>query len=276
MQEILGSLVEVEGIFYPEENNQERLDVSYPSDGLENLNLVEDSSYWYWHRNRCIHHFVEKYCTEETILDVGGGNGPVTKYLQDAGFDSILIEPDISGCRNAVERGVKKVISSKFSELTFKKGTKPFSVGMFDVIEHIEDDKQTIMEVFSALNKGSFLIATVPSNKILWSKADVHAGHYRRYTKRGLSDLLEESGFEVLESNQIFSILVFPIFILRVLPSFLGIHSGKKNTNARDHATGEGFASKVLRRILSREFNALSEGRGRRFGSSILIVARKN
>ena len=275
MQELFEGLVEFEGIFYPPKQNPENFDISYPSDGLKNLNLVEDESYWYWHRNRCIAHQVEKHCSGLPFLDIGGGNGPVSKFLQNRGVDSILVEPDKTGCQNALSRGVKKIVQGKIGEITFREGCEPFSVGMFDVIEHIEDDQTLIKQVCELLSKDGILIATVPASKFLWSKADVHAGHYRRYTTKSFSDLLENSGFEIIEIHKLFSILLIPIFLFRVIPSYLGLYSGKKNTNERDHASGKGRISRVLKKILTREFNSISQGKRRRFGSSILVVAKK-
>jgi len=53
---------------------------------------------------------------------------------------------------------------------------------------------------------------------LLWSNEDVHAGHYRRYTK-SMSNILKEAGFRIEFSSYIFSILPFPIFLLRSILS---------------------------------------------------------
>ena len=39
------------GFFIPKQESRILRNL-YPSDGLENLNQIEDGSYWYWHRNR--------------------------------------------------------------------------------------------------------------------------------------------------------------------------------------------------------------------------------
>ena len=275
MQELFEGMVEVDGIFYPKNKNLEFSEISYPSDGLENLNQIEDGSYWYWHRNRCIAYQVEKHCPGETFLDVGGGNGPVSIHLQNLGIDSILIEPDSTGCQNALSRGVEKIVQGMIGEITFRENCPSFAVGMFDVIEHIEEDEMIMREVSNLLGKGGVLIATVPASSFLWSEADVHAGHYRRYTNKSISDLLQNSGFEIIEIHKLFSILWIPIFLFRVIPSFFGLYTGKKNTNTRDHASGGGAVSNLLRKILGREFKSISKGRKRRFGTSILVVAKK-
>ena len=271
----LGDFKEVGGIFYPSSKISEKAPLSYPSDGLDRLILIEDSSYWYWHRNQCIGHFVNKYCSGTTFLDIGGGNGPVTKHLQNSGIDAILIEPDNSGCQNAKSRGVGKIFSGELKDITARSPSQLFSVGMFDVIEHIDDDTKTVLEVQQKLKQGEYFVLTVPSIRLLWSEADVRAGHYRRYTKKMIKKLLENSGFEVVECHFLFSSLILPIFFFRVLPSLAGFYKVNSGTNSREHGSKEGIFSRTLRKLLGREFSRIVKGRSRSYGSSLLVVARK-
>ena len=275
MEGMLGDFKEVDGIFYPSSKISEKASLSYPSDGLDRLILIEDSSYWFWHRNQCIEYFVKKYCSEAIFLDVGGGNGPVTKHLQNSGMEAILIEPDNSGCQNAKSRGVEKIFSGELEDISFTSRSQPFSVGMFDVIEHIDDDKKVVLDVQQKLKEGEYFVLTVPSIRLLWSKADVHGGHYRRYTKKMIKRLLQNSGFEIIECHFLFSSLILPIFFFRVMPSLAGFYKVNGVTNSREHGSKEGLFSRTLRKLLGREFSRIKKGRSRSYGSSLLVVARK-
>ncbi len=37
------------------------------------LNLNEESSFWFRHRNRCILELTKKYARNEVVYDIGGG-----------------------------------------------------------------------------------------------------------------------------------------------------------------------------------------------------------
>jgi SAM-dependent methyltransferase len=69
-----------------------------------------------------------------------------------------------------------------------------------EVIEHIEDDRQTLQFLISLLKPGGCLILTVPSGPI--SKFDKFIGHFRHYSKGSLESLLGEAGYIDIEINR--------------------------------------------------------------------------
>ena len=66
-----------------------------------------------------------------------------------------------------------------------------------NVIEHIEDDYQTINSFKKILKDNGTLFLYVPAKMILWTKLDEIVGHYRRYEISKLKKLVEKSGFKV-------------------------------------------------------------------------------
>ena len=58
-----------------------------------------------------------------------------------------------------------------------------------DVLEHIKDDKRIVKKLNKNLKKNGFILITVPSYKILFSKKDLILGHYRRYSKTEILNL---------------------------------------------------------------------------------------
>ncbi len=72
-------------------------EVSYPSEGNEVYAELEETSFWFKHRNETIIAAIENFPPSSAIFDIGGGNGYVAKGLIDAGFDCVLIEPGIAG-----------------------------------------------------------------------------------------------------------------------------------------------------------------------------------
>jgi glycosyltransferase involved in cell wall biosynthesis len=66
-----------------------------------------------------------------------------------------------------------------------------------NVLEHIEDDAATLRDFASVLPKGGRLALLVPSMPSLYGSLDVSLGHYRRYDRQALCDLVAASGFDV-------------------------------------------------------------------------------
>ncbi|MBL4865055.1 MAG: hypothetical protein JKY67_01610, partial [Pseudomonadales bacterium] len=115
--------------------------INYPSDGNDACFTVEENSFWFKHRNNCIASVVKSFPPENngTIFDIGGGNGFVSLGLVNSGFNVALVEPGLEGASNAKNRGISNVICATMDTAKFNPNTLP-AVGLFDVIEHIEDD----------------------------------------------------------------------------------------------------------------------------------------
>jgi SAM-dependent methyltransferase len=251
--------------------------VAYPAEGHARLAELEDDSFWFAHRNRCIEALIKAYPPEagNVLFDIGGGNGYVAGYLQEAGMDVVLVEPGHTGISTAKSRGLKHLVCATLEHAEFHEGSLP-AVGMFDVIEHIEDDAGTLARVHSQLAPGGMLYLTVPAYSLLWSLEDIEAGHFRRYDRGSISDVLAETGFRVEFATYFFRALVVPIYFFRSLPFKLGINRGEKRKRvAKDHKSQQSLAGKLLDASLSGEVERIRKGRAMGFGSSCLVAARR-
>jgi SAM-dependent methyltransferase len=247
--------------------------LSYPAGGNQACFAVEDGSFWFEHRNACILAAIEALAPRTPLIDIGGGNGFVAKALQDAGIDVALLEPGPDGVRNALGRGVRQVVRGAIETADFLPGGIP-SAGMFDVLEHIEEDAGFLKLVYSLLQPGGRLYLTVPAGRGLWSGEDEHAGHYRRYSVGGLRALLEAAGFTVEFATPFFGFLVLPILLLRTLPSRLGL-APSGGVQPRAHHVTAPAVKRPLDWLAGRELRRISAGREMRAGSSCLAVAKK-
>jgi len=72
-----------DGIWYSSESQP----ISYPSDGNDACFALENSSFWFAHRNDCIIAAARKFPPPAggLIFDVGGGNGFVARGLPGRG-----------------------------------------------------------------------------------------------------------------------------------------------------------------------------------------------
>ena len=251
--------------------------VSFPEEGHATCLQLEDGSFWFRHRNLCIVAAAQRHLTGliGPIFDVGGGNGFVAQGLQSAGFEVVLLEPGIHGARNARRRGLAHVICGTTEASGLAKGTLP-AIGLFDVVEHIEDDVSFLRSMGNLLVAGGKLMLTVPAYPSLWSSEDISAGHFRRHTKKSITDALSLAGLELTFVSYFFRPLPIPIFLLRALPFKLGFDrrpDGIKKA-AREHALPTGVISRWLDSAFSEEVQVLTRGDAMRFGASLIAVAQ--
>lgn len=73
-------------------------------------------------------------------------------------------------------------------------------VAAFDVIEHVEDDRQVVFELGRVLRPGGVLLCAVPLHASQWTSFDTCVGHARRYDPPALELLLAEHGFSIEQS----------------------------------------------------------------------------
>ena len=253
--------------------------VSFPEDGNALCAQVEDGSFWFAHRNQCIAAVVARTLPPDrrVLVDVGGGNGVVAAHLQQQGVEVLLVEPGESGAQAARDRGLQQVICATFDDAAFAPASLP-AIGLFDVVEHVEDDVAFLRSAAAALEPGGHVLLTVPAYSGLWSAEDVHSGHYRRYTQRSLSRALESAGFDVAYGTYLFWFLPMPIALLRALPHRLGVERARAvelDEFADSHQPQRPWVRSLIERLLQPELKRIRSGRSVSFGGSCLMVGRK-
>jgi len=249
-------------------------EVSYPEDGHDGCRAIEDGSFWFAHRSAVLLDALGRFPPDGCVLDVGGGNGHVTKALLDAGYRAVLLEPGPAGIAHARARGVFPLVHSTLAQARFRAGSVP-AAGVFDVVEHVADDVLFFRELHQALIPRGRLYVTVPAFGWLWSHADVHAGHYRRYTRHALARALAVAGFELEWLTCMFSFVAPPLFLLKSVPDKMRRPPRDRQEQAeREHDPPR--PARALLKALGRAERAwLRSGRTLSVGSSVLAVARR-
>jgi 2-polyprenyl-3-methyl-5-hydroxy-6-metoxy-1,4-benzoquinol methylase len=262
-----------DGIWYSNKKSR----IAYPAEAIGPCFEVEDNSFWFQHRNRCILAAVTNFPPEENgpIFDIGGGNGAVSKALSGAGFSVALVEPGSEGARNAKIRGIKNVICSTLEDAKFK--SESFSaVGLFDVLEHIENRSGFLKTINEVLIRNGKLYLTVPAYKFLWSSDDEIAGHYTRYTLTELKEDLSNSGFKIEYGTYFFRWLPLPISVFRTIPYKLGIGSRIAGENIKeDHSIRNNLLRNLVDISLRGEIVNINRKSSMKVGGSCLVVATK-
>jgi len=159
--------------------------------------------------------FAKKLPVGSRVLDVGCGNGALCANLLAEGYDVTGIDPSESGI--AVARATYP--KGKF-HVGFVNEHLPHVLGQasFDllvsteVIEHVYAPRTFVKACFQLLRPGGLLILSTPYHGYLKNLAislaghwDAHAnplwdgGHIKLWSRKTLSTLLLESGFEAPE-----------------------------------------------------------------------------
>ena len=132
------------------------------------------------------------------ILEVGAGEGGLGAWLA-AGLDYVGVEPDEASRTVAIRRlravGRGEMLPSL--DTTDSKGYD--TVCAFEVLEHIQDDGAVLRSWREKLAPRGHLLISVPAHSARFGLSDCYVGHFRRYDRRTLQDLLEAAGFEIVQ-----------------------------------------------------------------------------
>jgi 2-polyprenyl-6-hydroxyphenyl methylase/3-demethylubiquinone-9 3-methyltransferase len=147
------------------------------------------------------------------VLDVGCGNGAVTAWLARRGFQVVGVDPSSEGIERAraAHPDLEFRRASAYDRLADELGAFSLVVSL-EVVEHVYDPPRFARTVFEALRPNGTLVLSTPYHGWLKNVAiallgrfDDHVdalrvhGHIKFWSRRTLTRLLEEAGFELQE-----------------------------------------------------------------------------
>jgi SAM-dependent methyltransferase len=235
----------------------------------ENMAQIDARHWWFAARRQIIAALIADKVRPQAgarILEVGCGTGANLELLSR--FGSVeAIEPDAEARAFAAAR----------SGLAVRGGTLPGGVELadgrydlitlFDVLEHIPDDRGALQELARKTAPGGKLLITVPAMPSLWSGHDVAHHHQRRYTARSLRKTLDAGGFRPLHLTH-FNSLLFPLIVAaRAWGKVQGREGG-------DDAIPSAVINRLLRDLFASERHLVSR-LSIPFGVSLAVVAER-
>jgi SAM-dependent methyltransferase len=94
---------------------------------------------------------------------------------------------------------------------------------LFDVLEHVEDDRQFLREILlKHLSGGALVFVTVPAYARLMTSHDQWLGHYRRYSPRDARGLISSSGLQIISEGGLFHSLLYARLLGKIREQILG------------------------------------------------------
>lgn len=130
-------------------------------------------------------------------LEIGCGAGVLLHELTTRGFRCHALESSPEARELAGQLAREAEIDIPLFERPGADWEGRFPLLMaFEVLEHIENDREALQAWRSWMPSGATLLLSVPAHMSKWNPSDVWAGHFRRYERRGLEALLRTAGFE--------------------------------------------------------------------------------
>jgi SAM-dependent methyltransferase len=160
------------------------------------------------------------------IMEIGCGPGHNLSMLAQFGHVD-AVELDDEARAMAEQRLGRSVSSAPLPELIGVPDRHYDLISAFDVIEHVDDDAAALAAISAKLKPDGKFIMTVPAHQWMWSAHDVVNHHKRRYSKRALRQLIEDSPLR-LDKIGYFNSILFPLAVAERLASRL---RGKENSD---------------------------------------------
>ena len=181
---------------------------------------------------------IRQYKKSGKLLDIGCGNGSISSFLPE--FIYTGVETSFSGAvsNSILIGGIEKV----------KLNLNTFDIATFwESLEHVSNPSSALTKIFKTLKKNGVVIIECPNysspERLIFGSKWFHLDtprHLTHFTPKGLANLLEESGFKVIEQRQLYAPEYAPVGLAQ---SIMYLISAKLNFVA---LTSNGALSAIL------------------------------
>ncbi len=227
----------------------------------------EKDHWWFKARREILDDYLHKLQLPQNanILEIGcgtGGNIPILKKYGNVK----AIEMDEFAIGYAKHTGAE--IRQGYLPENFPYDEKFDLICMFDVLEHIEKDEETLKVINNFLKPSGILFITVPAYQWLYGSHDKLLQHKRRYSKSDLVQKLNSHKFKITKIS-FFNTLLFPLVLVARVLDIIG---------NSDTSTGYGTPNKLLNSLFYNIFK--SEKKPLQyinfpFGTSLIVISRR-
>ena len=230
---------------------------------IDKIYNAERDHFWFKSRRNLILQVFNKFISKkDKIIEIGAGTGSIAMMLSNNDYDLSIGELHPSGIEYFLRDNNRKLPIYQFNIMN-----NPFKehfdvVGLFDVLEHIKDDKLAIRHIYNMLKPNGKVVLTVPAHMWLWCEEDEVSNHFKRYELDNLKKMLISEGFTISYATH---------FFLSIIP-LLYIRTKSKASNNIKINPIINLALSIASNIENKLLNFISF----RMGGSIIMVGEKN
>lgn len=247
------------------------------------LFAVEDRHFWFSARRQIMGRLLTQFAQQgqpmRRMLEVGCGDGNMLRLLEQVGEHSFVVGLDAfaEGLAYARQRTTCALVQGDLHHPPFQ--TEFDMIGAFDVLEHLADDVQMLIDLHALLAPGGMLLITVPAYASLWSEVDELARHCRRYAPEDLREKLTLSGYQVEYVTPYMCSLYPLVWLSRKVAHWLRRRISRRTPSAQEEFAQElrilPGINTLLIWILMQEVWLLMRRATLPCGTSLLAIARK-
>lgn len=249
------------------------MNAGFKSHYFKELAELEAGNFWFRVRNKLVLWTMYKYAPKlKSFLEIGCGTGFVISAISKR-----FVEVKVIGSEYFEEGLVyarQRLPNAEFMQMDARHipyESEFDAIGVFDVLEHIEEDGVVLQQIFKALKPGGFVFITVPQHRWLWSVVDDYACHERRYDAKELHQKACKVGFEIVRSTSFVSTLLPAMYLSRLFKRNNGAMSMDEMADLRINP----MLNRFFEWLLNFELVLIRIGINLPFGGSRLLVARR-
>ena len=157
--------------------------------------MTRAKNYFAWQRRLVLPELGQR------VLEIGCGIGNFTGHLLNReAVIAIDTEPhfiDRIKARYPNQPNLIALVHDAATGLSALRHYTPDSCVCLNVLEHIEDDRQALRDMASAITPGGAIVLIVPAFPSLSGPIDRKLGHFRRYTRQSLTQTATDAGLSV-------------------------------------------------------------------------------
>lgn len=230
---------------------------------------TEENHWWFVARRKIIKEKIKglKLPENAKIIEAGCGTGGNLQMLSKFG-EVTGLEMDETARKFSQEQNIAQIKYAKMPNDIPVQDEEFDLIGLFDVLEHIEEDEETLKALYKKLKPNGKIILTVPAFPFLWSSHDTYHHHKKRYLIKELNNIVENSGFKI-EYSSYYNFWLFPVIALvRLLSKY------QKEPSKYHLYPPNRFFNYLLTKLFASESFLLKKIK-LPFGSSIILTATK-
>jgi 2-polyprenyl-3-methyl-5-hydroxy-6-metoxy-1,4-benzoquinol methylase len=169
-------------------------DLDYTND----LNISTDyNSLIQWNHLKAFKFLKKNVETIKTTLDVGAYNGFFVKFLLECNINTYGFDFNSKAVKIGIQNyDLEKRLVDNIDSLKIKKFD---CITAFEIIEHLDEPTNFILDMKELLHDDGYLIISSPNNKMMWRPPlDNPPHHLLRINSHTLSNFLKLNGFKTV------------------------------------------------------------------------------
>ena len=180
---------------------------------------LEDRHWWFIASRRILVDLFRPYLPRSgTLLDIGCGTGHTLGQFgaTQPGLKPVGLDSSSTALRTGSGDGHLSQVQGLAEQLPFSDGSIA-AVLALDVLEHLSAPLSALAELFRVLQPGGVALISGPAYPALFGPHDRSLGHYRRFRRRELANLVTAAGFRIERLTHYNTVLALPIAAVRLL-----------------------------------------------------------